>query len=139
MKILDAFSKWIVASKIRTFIFMIVIGVIMTLFALLDVIRGQEPSGKNIMLQNLGIALTAYAGYKLTSIFLDFKHIFWGQKLKSFLSVSMYVVTTVVFVISSLCDGEIIRIVCSCIFCIALGIWFSVIDGVSFRRKRHSV
>lgn len=86
MKILDAFSKWIVASKIRTFIFMIVIGVIMTLFALLDVIRGQEPSGKNIMLQNLGIALTAYAGYKLTSIFLDFKHIFWGQKLKVFLA-----------------------------------------------------
>ena len=118
---------------------MIVIGMIMTSFALSDVIRGQEVSGENIMLQNLGVALIAYAGYKLTSLFLNFKHIFWGQKLKSFLSVSMYVVTTVVFVISSLCDGEIIRIVCSCVFCIALGIWFSVIDGVSFRRKRHSV
>lgn len=139
MKILDAFSKWIVASKIRTFIFMIVIGVIMTLFALLDVIRGQEPSGKNIMLQNLGIALTAYAGYKLTSIFLDFKHIFWGEKLKSFLRVSMYVVTAIVFAISSLCDGKIVCMVCSCIFCVALGIWFSVADGVTFSRKHDSV
>ena len=117
---------------------MIIIGMIMMLFALLDVIQHQEASGENIMLQNIGIALVAYAGYKLANMFLDFKHIFWGQKLKSFLKVSMYVVTAVIFLISALCGGEIIQMISSCIFCIALGIWFSVVDGVTFRKKCDS-
>ena len=85
MKKHDTFSQWIVASKIRTSIFMIIIGVIMMLFALLVVIRGQKVSGESIMLQNLGVALAAYAGHKLTRMFLDFKHIFWSSKLKNFL------------------------------------------------------
>ena len=131
MKTLDKFSNWIVTSKKRTLIFMIIIGFIMLLYVLLDVILGQEVLGVHIIIQNLSLALIPYAGYKLADLFLDFKNLLGTPKVKSILKFSIYIITILFFTISILSNSEILLTIISCVFCIVLGFWISAIDGTS--------